>query len=290
MKKPFRLHYTLEEGLYTLFGAGFAAFALKGFLVPNQFFDGGMTGIALLLHELFHWNIAYVIVLVNAPLLILGGYLVNWSFAIKAFLSVVLLGLCLVWIEFPVITSDKLLIAIFGGFFIGLGIGLGMRGGAVLDGIEILALYTWRRTGFTMSEIILALNVVIFLIAAFGFGLETMLYSMLTYFVATRTIDYVVEGLEEYTGVTIVSGKAEEIKHKLVMEMGRGITVYKGERGYLKQSFERHSDCDIIFTVITRLQVRQLHNAVHHIDPTAFIFTNSIKEAAGGVLKKKASH
>ena len=284
------LHYTWEEIFYTLTGTAFAGFALKGFLVPNHFFDGGVTGIALLLHEVFHWNIAYVIVLANAPLLILGGYLVNPTFATKALISVIILGLCLLWVPYPVVTTDKLLIAMFGGFFIGLGIGLGMRGGAVLDGIEILALYTWRRTGFTMSEIILGLNVVIFLAAAFGFGFESSMYSMLTYFVATRTIDYVVEGLEEYTGVTIISGKAEEIKHKLVMDMGKGITVYKGERGYLRNSFERHSDCDIVFTIITRLEVRRLRNTVHQIDPLAFIFTNTIKEAAGGVLKKKAAH
>jgi len=285
-----RFHYTPGEILYTLSGVAFAGFALKGFLVPNSFFDGGVTGISLLLHELFHWNIAYVIVLANAPLLILGGYLVNKTFATKAFVSVLLLGLCLLFVEFPVVTTEKWLVSIFGGFFIGLGIGLGMRGGCVLDGIEVLALYTWRRTGFTMSEIILGLNVVIFLIAAFKFGFETSMYSMLTYFVATRTIDYVVEGLEEYTGVTIVSGKSEAIKHMLVKEMGRGITVYKGERGYLKDSFEVHSDCDIVYTIITRLEVRRLRNAVHRVDPLAFVFTNTIKEAAGGVLKKKASH
>ena len=109
---------------------------------------------------------------------------------------------------------------------------------------------------------------------------------MLTYYVATRTIDYVVEGLEEYTGVTIISGKSEEIKEALVMQLGRGITIYKGERGYLKESFDVSQPVDIVFTVITRLEVRSLRNAVQAIDQKAFVFTNTIKEAAGGVLKQ----
>ena len=278
----------LYDLFYTLLGVITAGFALKSFLVPNQFLDGGVTGVSLLLHEIYHINIGYLIVLANIPFIIMGGYLVNRRFALKTFLSVIALALCLLFIPYPVITSDKLLVAIFGGFFLGLGIGLGMRGGCAIDGIEVLALYTLRRSGFTISEIILGLNVIIFLVAAFYLGLETALYAMLTYYVATRTIDYVIEGLEEYTGVTIISGKSEEVKVKLVKELGRGITIYKGERGFMKDSFEVSQDCDIVFTVVTRLEVRRLKNVVHNLDPKAFIFTNTIKEAAGGVLKRKA--
>jgi uncharacterized membrane-anchored protein YitT (DUF2179 family) len=147
-----------------------------------------------------------------------------------------------------------------------------------------------KRSSFTISEIILGLNVIVFIIAATQLGLETALYSMLTYFTASRTISYVIEGLEEYTGVTIISGKSDEIKKELVMTLGRGITVYKGERGYMKESFDVHHDCDILFTIVTRLEVRRLRNMVHSIDPKAFIFTNTIKEAAGGVLKHHRGH
>ncbi|NDC42703.1 MAG: YitT family protein, partial [Chitinophagia bacterium] len=141
-----------------------------------------------------------------------------------------------------------------------------------------------------ISEIILGLNVVLFVIAAFAFGLETALKSMLIYFIATRTVDYVIEGVEEFTGVTIISAKSQEIKEILVMKLGRGITVYKGERGFMKDSFEISQDCDIVFTVITRLEVRRLKNLVHQADPKAFVFTNTIKEAAGGVLSRHAAH
>ncbi|RYZ54075.1 MAG: YitT family protein [Sphingobacteriales bacterium] len=159
-----------------------------------------------------------------------------------------------------------------------------------MDGIEVLALYTLKKIGLTITEVILGINCLIFLFAALHFGIETAFYAMLTYYIATRTIDYVVEGLEEYTGVTIISGHSEVIKAKLAKEMGRGITIYKGERGFMKESFDVSHDCDIIFTVITRLEVRRLRNVVHQLDPRAFVFTNTIKEAAGGVLKRHHNH
>jgi uncharacterized membrane-anchored protein YitT (DUF2179 family)/predicted metal-dependent HD superfamily phosphohydrolase len=281
--------FYLSDLILIITGVITAAFALKGFLVPNNFFDGGITGISLLIHEIYHFNLAYVIVVVNLPFVIMGLYTINRHFAWKTLICIILLGLCL-YLPYPVITSDKLLVSIFGGFFLGVGIGLTMRAGCAVDGIEVLALYTWRRTSFTISEIILALNMLIFSIAAFRFGIQTALYSMLTYFTATKTIDYVVEGIEAYTGVTIISGKSEMVKHRLVNELGRGITIYKGERGFLPGRFHIHSDVDIIFTVITRLELRKLKNLVSEIDPQAFVFAHTIKEASGGVMKRRHIH
>jgi uncharacterized membrane-anchored protein YitT (DUF2179 family) len=288
MKILNRLPATVHDVVYTVLGAITAGFGLMSFLVPNKFIDGGVTGISLLIHELYHFNIAYVIIIANIPFILLGAFLLGQRFALRTLATVIVLGLCLLFIPYPVITSDKLIASIFGGFFLGLGIGLGMRGGCSIDGIEVLALYTLKRSSFTISEIILGLNVIIFLMAAVYFGLEIALYAMLTYYIATRTIDYVIEGLEEYTGVTIISGKSDEVKKKLALELGRGITVYKGERGFLKDSFDISQDCDIVFTVVTRLEVRRLTNVVHEIDAKAFVFTNTIKEAAGGVLKRRA--
>jgi uncharacterized membrane-anchored protein YitT (DUF2179 family) len=279
-----------QDILYTVLGILCCGFALKGLLVPNGFLDGGVTGISLLLHEIYHIELAYIIVLASIPFIIMGAFQVSKGFALKTFAAVIGLAICLTFIDFPLISHDKLICSIFGGLFMGIGVGLTMRGGCALDGIEILALYTWKRSSFSVSEIILGINIVIFLIAAIYLNLETAFYSMLTYFVASKSIDFVVEGLEEYTGVTIISGKSEEIKERLVMLLGRGITVYKGERGFLKESFEVSNPVDIIFTVITRLEVRRLKNLVHDTDPKAFIFTNTIKEAAGGVLKRKAKH
>jgi uncharacterized membrane-anchored protein YitT (DUF2179 family) len=288
MKLLNNLPSVAQDIIYTGLGIVCAGFALQSFLVPNKFLDGGVTGVSLLMHELYHWPLGILILVVNIPFIIMGYFQVGKAFALRTLLSVVALALCLLYIPYPKITEDNLIVSIFGGFFLGLGIGLGMRGGCAIDGIEVLALYTLRRSSFTISEIILGLNAIIFLIAALKFGLEIALYAMLTYYIATRTIDYVIEGLEEYTGVTIISGNSEAIKQELVMKLGRGITVYKGERGFMKDSFEVSQDCDIVFTVITRLEVRRLKNVVHGIDPKAFIFTNTIKEAAGGVLKRRA--
>lgn len=280
----------LGDVLLITTGVFLAAFALKGFLVPNGFFDGGITGISLLIHEIYDLNLAYVILAANLPFIIICIYAINLKYAVKTFFCILLLGICLFYLPYPAVTSDKLLVSIFGGFFLGSGIGLTMRAGCAIDGIEVLALYTWRRTSFTISEIILAINILIFSIAAFQFGIETALYSMLTYFTATKTVDYVVEGLEAYIGVTIISGKSEIIKERLVNEMGRGITIYKGERGFLPGKFDLHSDCDIIFTVITRLEIRKLKNLVHEIDPRSFVFANTIKEASGGIIKRRHIH
>ena len=287
-RHPFYTH--LQDAVLIVAGILSAGFALKGFLVPNHFFDGGVTGISLLVKEVYHFNLAYVILLANLPFIIVSYFTVSKSFAIKTLGCVALLSVCLLFMPYPVITSDKLLISIFGGFFIGLGIGLIMRAGCALDGVEVLALYTFKKTSFTVTEIILAINIAIFSIAAFRLGMETAMYSVLTYFTATKTVDFIVEGIEAYTGVTIISGKSELIKYRLVNELARGITVYKGERGFLPGQFETSSDCDIIFTIVTRLELRKLKNLVHETDPKAFVFANTIKEASGGILRRRAAH
>ena len=184
----------------------------------------------------------------------------------------------------------SIIVAVFGGAFLGIGIGLVMRAGAALDGIEVLAFYTMKRTSFTITEIILGINIIIFSVAALKFGIETSLYSVLTYFAATKTIDYVVEGLQAYTGMTIISAKSEEIKHQLVNNLGRGITVYKGERGFLPWKFDVSADCDIIYTVVTRLEMCKLKNLIYEIDSEAFVFANTIKEASGGIIKSRLKH
>jgi len=279
-----------KDAGYIIAGILICGFALKSFLVPNAFFDGGVTGISLLIHELYHINIAFVIIPANIPFIIMGVFQVNSRFAWKTFAAIIGVGICLQFIPYPVITSDKLLVSIFGGVFMGTGVGLAIRGGCALDGIEVLALYTLKRSSFTVSEIILGINVIIFSIAAIKLGIPTALYSIMTYYAASRTITFVIEGLEEYTGFTIISGQSELIKEKLVLQLGRGITIYKGERGFLKDSFEVSNPVDIIFTVVTRLEVRRLKNIVYSIDPKAFMFTSTIKEASGGVLKKRARH
>jgi uncharacterized membrane-anchored protein YitT (DUF2179 family)/predicted metal-dependent HD superfamily phosphohydrolase len=282
---------TMQDAIFMVLGVLISTLALKGFLVPNHFFDGGITGFSLLLHELYHYNLAMVILIANLPLIIIAWFTVGKNFALKTLLCVAMLAVCLFLIPFPEVkTTDKILVAVFGGFFMGVGIGMCMRAGCALDGIEVLALKAFRKTPFTVTEMILAINVLIFSVAAFRLGIMTALYSVLTYFTASRSIDYVVEGIEAYTGVTIISAQSDLLKHRLVNELGRGITVYKGERGFLPGDFETSTECDIIFTVVTRLELRKLKNLVHETDPHAFVFANIIREASGGILRRRQAH
>jgi uncharacterized membrane-anchored protein YitT (DUF2179 family) len=273
--------------LHLLLGTGLAVLAMKGFMIPNYFMDGGITGISILLYEIFHINISFLVIVLNIVFVFLGYQRIGKTFAVQTSIAVLFLALGLLLIDIKPITTDKLLIAIFGGVLMGTGVGLVIRGGGVIDGAEVIAVFTKRRTGFSNSEIIMLFNTVIFSIAAFQFGIETAMYSIITYFTATRATNYVVDGIEEFTALNIISTQEEEVKNYLVNELGKGITVYKGERGYLPGSFEVRTDCQIIVTIITRLEIKQIEEALMIIDPKAFVFVQSIKEATGGILKTK---
>jgi uncharacterized membrane-anchored protein YitT (DUF2179 family) len=274
--------------LLILVGTSLAVLAMKGFMIPNKFLDGGITGISILLHEIFHINISFLVIILNVLFIYLGYKRIGKTFAVQTSIAVLLLSIGLLFIEINPVTHDKLLIAIFGGILMGTGVGLVIRGGGVIDGAEVIAVFTGRKTGFSNSEIIMLINTIIFAVAAFQFGIETAMYSIITYFTATRAINYVVDGIEEFTAMNIISSQPEEIKNFLVNELGKGITVYKGERGYLPGSFEVRTDSDIIVTIITRLEIKQIQDAIIEIDPKAFMYVQSIKEATGGILKHKA--
>jgi uncharacterized membrane-anchored protein YitT (DUF2179 family) len=279
--------WNLKSLLQIIVGAGMAVFAMKGFMIPNQFMDGGVTGISILLHEISHINISIFIFVFNLPFIYLGYKRIGKTFAVQTALAVVLLTIGLLFVNLDPITTDKLLIAIFGGILIGTGVGLVIRSGGVIDGAEVIAVFTRRRTGFSNSEIIMLFNTFIFAGAAFHFGLETAMYSLITYFAATRATDYVVDGIEQYTSLNIISAEHNKLKDLLVNDLGKGITVYKGERGYLPGSFHIKTDCEIIVTIVTRLEINQIQEAVIEIDPKAFIYIQSINEASGGILKAK---
>lgn len=282
--------FVVTDIFFLLGGIISSSIGIKCFLVPNHFLDGGVTGLALLIHEVLNWHLGAMLFIFNLPFIAISYKMISKLFALRTLIAVLGVAICLQYIQFPEITHDKLLVAAFGGFFLGLGIGLCMRGGGTFDGVEVLALFTLKRTGFTITEIILAFDVFMFIIVGFYLNIETSLYSMLTYFIASQTTKYVIDGIEAYTGVTIISGESEEIKRYLVMVMNKGITVYKGERGFMKNTFEVNAPCDVVFTVVTRLEVRKLKKAIYEIDEKAFVFTNTIKETSGGVLKKIVKH
>jgi uncharacterized membrane-anchored protein YitT (DUF2179 family) len=282
--------FSLKSILFTVLGVLFAVIGLQGFMVPNNFLDGGVTGISILATGFSNVHISYLLIFFNIPFLIIGFRKIGYTFGIKATIAVLLLAVCMFFIHIPAFTTDKVLIAVFGGFFIGLGIGFVIRGGGVIDGLEVIGYYTEKKSGFSAGEIILALNTLIILGAAYEFGIETALYSILVYFTAMKTSDYVVDGFEEYTALTIISKEHEAIKSMIVNDFGKAISVYKGERGYLPDSFDIKFDCDIIMTIVTRLEIHRMKEAAAEIDPTAFFYVQSIKEVKGGVVKKRVGH
>jgi uncharacterized membrane-anchored protein YitT (DUF2179 family) len=278
----------IKNILLILIGTSLAVLAMKGFMIPNRFLDGGITGISILLHEIFHINISFLVIILNVLFIYLGYKRIGKTFAVQTTIAVLLLSVGLLFVNIIPVTHDKLLIAIFGGVLMGTGVGLVIRGGGVIDGAEVIAVFTGRKTGFSNSEIIMLINTIIFAVAAFQFGIETAMYSIITYFTATRATDYVVDGIEEFTAMNIISSQPEEVKIFLVNELGKGITVYKGERGYLPGSFDVKTDCEIIVTIVTRLEIKQIEEGIRKIDPKAFMYVQSIKEASGGILKPKA--
>ena len=275
----------LKHVFFISLGVLSAGFGLKGFLLPNGFIDGGVTGISLLLEALTNYPLALLIVIMNAPFIVLGYFQIGKLFTIKSIAAISGLALALIFIDYPIITSDKLLIAVFGGFFLGSGIGLTIRGGGVLDGTEVLAIYLTKKTGLTIGDLILIFNIIIFAVAAYLLSVETALYSILTYLTASKTVNLVVEGVEEYIGVTIISTKSEDIRIMIIQEMGKGVTIYNGKRGFGKRG-ENLNKTDVIYSVITRLEMTRLQTEIQKIDSDAFIIMNKVMDLQGGHLPK----
>jgi uncharacterized membrane-anchored protein YitT (DUF2179 family) len=265
-------------------GSLVADWGIAGFLLPNHFVDGGVTGVSMLLADFLGLSLSVLIVLVNVPFIVLGYKHIGKEFAVKSALAIAALSLWLIVIPFPNATADKLLGSVFGGFFVGAGVGLAIRGGGVLDGTEILALILSKRTAATVGEVILGLNVVLFTVAATFVGIEPALYSVLTYFTAFKTIDFLLHGLEAYNGVMIFSSKTEGIKQSIISQLGRGVTVLRGIGGYTS------TEQDVLYCVVTRLELTRLHSLAHAIDPAAFIVVSPVHDVSGGVVKKRTFH
>ena len=262
-----------------------AGMGLKGFLLSSRFIDGGVTGISMLLAGVAGLPLSIWILLINLPFVAVGYRQIGRKFALKSTLAIAGLSVCLALVKYPDVTPDKLLTAVFGGFFIGAGIGLAIRGGAVLDGTEIAALLVSKTSHLLkVGDVILILNIFIFLAAAFFLGIESALYSILTYFAASKTIDFILHGIEEYTGITIVSSQSEPIRAAILNDMGRGVTIYRGRGGF------SDTEEDILYCVVTRLEIAKVRKIVEELDDTAFVVVQSISDAGGGLVKRRVVH
>jgi uncharacterized membrane-anchored protein YitT (DUF2179 family) len=284
-EKKTKISRYFKDFVLITFGVFSAAFGFKGFLLTNHFIDGGATGIALLISALTSIPLYALLILVNIPFIFLGYKIMGKIFAIKTALAISGLALVVATVNFPNITNDNLLVALFGGFFLGSGIGLAVRGGAVIDGTEVLAIFISQKFGTSMGDIIIMINVVIFSIAAYFLSVEIAMYSMITYLAASKTLDFIVEGIEEYTGVTIISPQNEQIAKMIKNSIGWGVTIYQGKGGFGNKGETILND--IVYTVITRLELNRLNEEIEKIDPNAFIVISSIKDIKRGMIKKR---
>lgn len=282
MKKVIR-----EVGHFALIIAGIfsAGLGLKGFLLSSHFIDGGVTGISMLFSNVLGWPLSILILVINLPFIVLAYKQIGLIFAVKSTLAIAGLSACLAFVTFPDVTPDKLLTAVFGGFFIGAGIGLAIRGGGVLDGTEVAALLVSKGTHvLKVGDVILLVNIIIFAAAAFFLGIESAMYSVLTYFAASKTVDFLLHGVEEHTALIIISDQNALIREAIIRDLRRGVTVYKGRGGLTD------TEQDILYCVVTRLEIGRVRSLVAEFDKDAFVVMHGLADAEGGVIKRRALH
>jgi uncharacterized membrane-anchored protein YitT (DUF2179 family) len=274
----------LNAGLIAL-GILSAGMGLKGFLLSSNFIDGGVTGVSLLLAKTTALSLSILLPLVNLPFVAVGYRQIGRGFAMRSALGIAGLALSLAAIPFPDVTSDLVLTAVFGGFFIGAGIGLAVRGGAVLDGTEIAALIISKRASFVrVGDVILGFNVVLFVVAMSVLGIDAALYSILTYVAAAKTLDFVLHGIDEYTAITVMSERNGSIRERITQDLGRGVTIYRGYGGM------SGAEQEILYCVVTRLEIGKVRAIVRDLDTGAFIVFHPLAGAEGGVVKTRGFH
>lgn len=273
-----------SEYFQILLGIVLASIGLKAFLLPNGFMDGGVTGIALLINKLININISILLIVFSIPFLIIGYFTVSKRIILKSIISIIGLALFIHFENFEIITEDKFLISIFGGLFLGAGIGIAIRNGAVLDGSEILGIFINDRFGISIGKVILIFNIILFSITAFVISKEIAMYSILTYIVTAKVTDLVIEGFEDFIGITIVSTQYEKIKVAIINELGAGMTIYKGQKGFGSKG--KTEDFDIIHTIINRIDIKKMYRIVTSIDKEAFIVEFDVNNVKGGVLRR----
>lgn len=258
-----------------------AAMGIRGFLVSSNFIDGGVTGVSMLLSKTTPWSLAIWLPIVNFPFILLAYRTLGKAFAIRSVLAITGLSFAVAYFPFPDVTPDLVLTAIFGGFFIGAGIGLAIRGHAVLDGTEVAALLISRRKGvLKVGDVILAFNIVLFIVAIAFLGVELALYSILTYITAARTLNFVLYGLEEFTAITIISSKSTEIREQITQSLGRGVTIIKGSGGLSRD------DKELLYCVVTRLEIDKVKTISKTLDPHVFITMHALADVEGGTVRR----
>ncbi len=263
-------------------GALIAAIGLEIFLIPNNIIDGGVVGISIMASAVTDLPLGIFLVALNIPFLIYGAKKIGKRFAITTMVAICFLSFWSAIFEpFTRFTSDYFLATIFGGIIDGIGVGLIMRAGGSLDGTEIVAIVMDKRTAFSVGEIVMFMNLFILSAAGFLFGWDKAMYSLVAYFVISKTIDVVLKGLDEKYGIMIITTKEDEVAAAILKDLGRGVTKIHGEGGYEGDQRE------ILYSVVTRLEVGSIKDTVRSVDPRAFITVNEVYDSVGGHMKSK---
>ena len=275
----------IRKYILLFIGSIITAVGLEIFLVPNNIIDGGIVGISIMAGALTGQPLGLFLVLLNIPFLYLGYKQIGKTFAISTTFAIISLSY---WTSYfhPIaeITHDLFLAAIFGGIITGLGVGIIIRHGGSLDGTEIVAIILDKRSGFSVGEIVMFMNLFILSSAGLVFGWDRAMYSLVAYFIIAKVIDVVIKGLDESNGVMIVTGEPDEIAEALMARLGRGVTILHGEGGYTGDPKK------VLYCVVTRLEVDKLKAIVSEKDDSAFVTINQVHDIIGGRFKKKAIH
>ena len=275
----------IKRLVYLMLGALIMAYALESTLVPNNLIDGGVTGISMLLAHITPIKLSIYLVLLNLPFIYLGYKQIGKTFTISMVFGIIALSVFTrLFHHVEPLVKDPFLAIVYGGLLLGVGVGLAMRGGGCLDGTESLAILIDKKVPFSVGEIILVINVFIFSVAAFVFGLESALASALTYYIASKTIDIVVRGFDDMKSVFIISDKPEELAEVILNRLGRGVTFFDGNGAFSGQQKK------IILCAFTRLEETKLKDIIHENDPNAFVISHEVAGVYGGRFKKKDIH
>jgi len=283
-KKSNEFLINFSRVLFMILGSALAAIGLEIFLIPNNIIDGGITGISIMASHLTSIQLGVFTFLLNLPFVILGYKQIGKTFALSTIFSVICFSIGVTLLHpIPGITQDTLLATIFGGIILGVGVGLIIRNGGSLDGTEIVAILLEKRSAFSIGEIVMFINLFILGISGFLFGWDRAMYSLIAYFIAFKAIDITVEGLEESKSVIIVSDKNADISKAIIDRLGRGITLLNGKGAY------SGTETEVIYVVLSRLEIAKLKKIVHDFDEDALITITSV-EGTGKKYAKKAIH
>lgn len=270
----------IKNLVFLTIGAIVTAFALETFLVPNNIIDGGVIGISMIISHISKFNLGLLVLILNTPFVLLAFKKMGGRFVIKTAYANVILALALNLFHHFKVTGDLLLATVFGGIILGLGVGMILKNEGSLDGTEMLSLLISKKFGCSVGEFIMCINVFIYLAAGLVFSWESAMYSIMTYFIASKVIDVVMEGFNSSKSVRIISDNAASIGQTLIERLDISVTYLQGIGGYTGQ------DKDLIYCVISRLELPKMLDIIQEIDPKAFVSVVDVHEVYGGRFRK----